>query len=206
MLASFPCAAVFWSTYEITKLTLARSSWVDSNLSLPVQHFLSASAAEATQALIRNPFEVIKQNQQIGKYHTIAEAFSAIYAKKGVRGFYNGYLSLVGREIPFSGLQFPLYEWFKRLQIKYLANKHQVNEKQVKLNFWQNALNGSLAGSLAGYIVTPVDVIKTRLMTHDHDTAALSIRQLFLKIYREEGINGLYRGATMRILYLSFGG
>lgn len=27
MLASFPCAATFWTTYEITKLSLAKNQW-----------------------------------------------------------------------------------------------------------------------------------------------------------------------------------
>jgi solute carrier family 25 (mitochondrial S-adenosylmethionine transporter), member 26 len=177
-----------------------------SNLSLPIQHFFAASIAEASQAIVRNPFEVIKQNQQIGKYNTILEAISHIYSKKGISGFYSGYFSLVGREIPFSGLQFPLYEWFKRLQISYLAKRKNCRESEVQMNFWNNSLNGCLAGSIAGYIVTPVDVIKTRLMTRDLNMKNQSVKEIVVQILKEDGIPGLYRGATMRLLYLSFGG
>ena len=206
MLASFPWAAIFWSSYEISKLSLAKNNWASDNLSLPVQHFLAASVAESWQAIVRNPFEVIKQNQQIGKYNTIIEATSSIWEHKGISGFYRGYFSLVSREIPFSGLQFPLYEWFKRLQIKFLAKRQGIQENEVKLNFWNNALNGWLAGSISGYIVTPIDVIKTRRMTHDLNSKAISSREIFVKILKEDGIPGLYRGATMRLIYLSFGG
>lgn len=30
-----------------------------------------------------------------------------------------------------------------------------------------NGINGSLAGSISGFLVTPFDVAKTRLMTYD---------------------------------------
>lgn len=190
----------------MSKVALKRSQWVDQNMSLPIQHFFAASIGECTQALVRNPFEVIKQNQQIGVYNTISDAISSIYAKRGIGGFYRGYFSLVGREIPFSGLQFPLYEWFKRLQIRYYSKQKNIPESHVTLGFWNNAINGSLAGSIAGYIVTPVDVIKTRSMTHDVNSTQASIKQIITQILSEDGIKGLYRGATMRILYLSFGG
>ena len=200
MLASFPCAATFWTTYEVMKLSMP------TQLSLPLQHFLAASVAESTQALIRNPFEVIKQNQQIGKYHTIFEAVGDIFRKSGIRGFYKGYLSLIGREIPFSGLQFPLYEWFKRIQIRRLARKQKINEREVKLAFIHNAINGSLAGSIAGFTVTPIDVLKTRLMTHDLNKESVKARDLLKSIYKENGLPGLFRGASIRVMYLSFGG
>ena len=215
MLASFPCAATFWTTYEVSKLLLINSckiltplnnKWSKDKLTLPMQHFLAASVAESTQALIRNPFEVIKQNQQIGKYHTIFEAVSDIFKKSGIRGFYKGYLSLVSREIPFSGLQFPLYEWLKRIQIRRLSRKYNIKENDVKLDFIHNAINGSLAGSTAGFIVTPIDVLKTRQMTHDINRKSVKSRELFISIYKENGLPGLFRGASMRVLYLSFGG
>ena len=59
MLASFPCAAVFWCTYECCKYNLRSDQ---SALSFNQQNMLAASVAECAQALIRNPSEVIKQN------------------------------------------------------------------------------------------------------------------------------------------------
>ena len=44
----------------------------------------------------------------------MSDAFKHIFRKKGFSGFYAGYPALVFREVPFSGLQFPLYEFFKR--------------------------------------------------------------------------------------------
>jgi solute carrier family 25 S-adenosylmethionine transporter 26 len=74
---------------------------------------ISAAIAESTQALIRNPFEVIKQNLQVGKYHSNLEACYDIFKHKGIGGFYQGYFTLIMREIPFSSIQFPFYEILK---------------------------------------------------------------------------------------------
>ena len=69
-----------------------------------------------------------------------------------------------------------------------------------------NALNGAMAGSFAGFTVTPFDVLKTRLMTYSVKEVTPSTVQVFQDIIKEEGIRGLYRGAGMRMIYLGVGG
>ena len=64
-------------------------------------------------------------------------------------------------------------------------------------------MSGSVAGAFAGFIVTPFDVIKTRLMTSDNK---LSTIQVVKEILSENGLPGLYRGATIRMAYLCAGG
>jgi len=68
------------------------------------------------------------------------------------------------------------------------------------------ALSGSVAGSISGFIVTPFDVLKTRLMTHDIKQKQMTTTQVFKLILAEEGIAGLYKGATIRMMYLCVGG
>jgi solute carrier family 25 S-adenosylmethionine transporter 26 len=82
---------------------------------------IAASIAEMTQALVRNPFEVVKQNLQVGKYNEMLECAVDIVRHKGVRGLYQGYLSFILREIPFSSIQFPFYEILKMSQIKLVS-------------------------------------------------------------------------------------
>lgn len=68
------------------------------------------------------------------------------------------------------------------------------------------ALSGSTAGAFAGFIVTPFDVIKTRLMTHDIRQSQMSTWEAAKVVYSESGLPGLYRGATIRMGYLCVGG
>ena len=91
MSASFPCAATFFFTYELSKALLSRQD----TLALTFQHMIAAGVSEATQALVRNPFEVVKQNMQIGKYKAMNEAFVSLYQQRGISSFYVGYFSLI---------------------------------------------------------------------------------------------------------------
>lgn len=62
---------------------------------------------------MRVPTENVKQKMQAGLHGTASETVNAILKTGGVRGFYTGYLTTVVREIPFSFIQFPIYEWLK---------------------------------------------------------------------------------------------
>jgi len=46
-----------------------------------------------------------------------------------------------------------------------------------------NSLNGMMAGCVSGFIVTPFDVSKTRLMTYDFTKDVPSTWQILLQIY-----------------------
>ncbi len=76
----------------------------------------------------------------------------------------------------------------------------------MELPGYINALNGAIAGSFAGFTVTPFDVIKTRLMTYSVKEQTPSTYSVFQEILKEEGVRGLYRGAVMRMIYLCVGG
>ena len=58
MAASFPCAATFWTTYTFAKRGIDSSN---VNLSPPVKHILAAACGSVTTSMVRNPFEVVKQ-------------------------------------------------------------------------------------------------------------------------------------------------
>lgn len=79
-------------------------------------------------------------------------------------------------------------------------------ESEVELGGVQLALNGSVSGMFAGGLVTPFDVIKTRMMTADVREEQLRLVEVAKAIWREEGLAGMYRGALVRMGYLCFGG
>lgn len=62
MAASFPCAATFWLSYEYFKYVIRKNHFLGVYLNVHVQHIFASSLAETCQALVRCPFEVIKQN------------------------------------------------------------------------------------------------------------------------------------------------
>lgn len=59
-------------------------------------------------------------------------------------------------QIPFTSLQFPLYELLKVQLARSLGKE--------KLPAYEAALCGSAAGAVAAALTTPLDVLKTRVM------------------------------------------
>jgi solute carrier family 25 S-adenosylmethionine transporter 26 len=63
--------------------------------------------------LIRVPTEVLKQQMQVGMHKSGIIATRTILESHGIRGLYAGFGITLFREIPFSLVQFPLYEYMK---------------------------------------------------------------------------------------------
>ncbi|XP_025930565.1 S-adenosylmethionine mitochondrial carrier protein isoform X7 [Apteryx rowi] len=93
-IGSFPNAAAFFVTYEYVKSVLHRGS---TPYLTPVTHMVAASFGEVVACLIRVPSEVIKQRAQVSPSSSTFRILShTLY-----------------HEIPFSLVQFPLWESLK---------------------------------------------------------------------------------------------
>lgn len=83
-----------------------------SSLLFRITH-IPAIAYCQTACMVRVPTEVVKQRMQTGMYSSFLQALTQTMAKEGVLGFYSGFGITIMREIPFSLVQFPLYEYMK---------------------------------------------------------------------------------------------
>ena len=101
--------------------------------------------------------EVVKQRCQATHVTTSVENARLVWAQEGVRGFYRGFGVTVYREIPFSVLQFPMWEFLKR---KYTEKMNIERD----LGFLESGFCGAISGGLAAAATTPIDVAKTRIM------------------------------------------
>jgi len=150
-------------------------------------HISSAVISDLMGSLFLSPCEIIKQNMQIGKYKNFVIAYKNIVYLYGYPGFYKGYSTLVMRDLPFRGIQLPLYEFLKD---KYLNNDH---------NLFKTSLVAAIAGMTAGFMTNPIDVLKTRLMCSNFNQ---SFAEVVRNTFRTEGIIGLFYGISYRTLYL----
>lgn len=123
---------------------------------------------------------------------------------------YRGYFITVLREIPFSIIQFPLYEYIKRKLILY-KNKNEKNIEiyNINLSFFQASICGAIAGAIAATLTTPLDVIKTRVMTlHSENNSKSSLIISTIKsIYaKNKSYLDFFVGLKWRVIYISVGG
>ncbi|KAG6334810.1 hypothetical protein ID866_4282, partial [Astraeus odoratus] len=199
VVGSAPGAAVFFSTYDSMKQTLPMQGHL-----APLNHMLSASVGEVAACLIRVPTEVIKTRMQTSSYgSTAASSLAAaklVLQTGGIKGFYRGFGITIMREIPFTSLQFPLYEYLKyRLSLALDSRPLHATEA---------AVCGSIAGGVAAALTTPLDVLKTRVMLDMRDPCS-HFPSLFARtreIYTKEGVHALFAGVVPRTLWISAGG
>ncbi|KAJ3489987.1 hypothetical protein NLI96_g1747 [Meripilus lineatus] len=200
VVGSAPGAAIFFCTYDTLKQTLP----IPPHLA-PVTHMVSASMGEIAACLVRVPTEVIKTRTQTSTYgHRASSSFAAakvVLTEEGLRGFYRGFGSTIMREIPFTSLQFPLYELLK-LQLSSTLGRKPLHAHEA-------AVCGSIAGGVAAAVTTPLDVLKTRVMLDLRDPAKQKLPSLatrFQQIYLTEGVGALFAGVVPRTLWISAGG
>ncbi|EDW16109.1 S-adenosylmethionine mitochondrial carrier protein homolog [Drosophila mojavensis] len=198
---SAPTAALFFCAYECGKQLL---SYASNTKDSPYVHMSAASSAEVLACLIRVPVEIAKQRSQtlLGhkQHQTALQILVRAYRTEGLRrGLYRGFGSTIMREIPFSLIQFPLWEYFK-LQWTPVTG---FDSSPITV-----ALCGAVAGGIAAGLTTPLDVVKTRIMLADRESLLRrrSIPAVLHGIYKERGISGLFAGIVPRVLWITLGG
>ncbi|KAM6494503.1 Mitochondrial carrier domain containing protein [Amanita muscaria] len=200
LVGSAPGAAAFFATYD----TLKKHSPLPPHYA-PITHMISASIGEVAACLIRVPTEIVKTRMQTSTYGSAANssfsAFQIVLRTQGVRGLYQGFGITVMREIPFTSLQFPLYE--------FLKHQLSIRNGRKPLYAHEAAVCGSIAGGVAATITTPLDVLKTRVMLDLRTNSAKSNASLLERarsIYVREGLKALFAGVVPRTLWISAGG
>ncbi|KAL8618159.1 hypothetical protein ACOMHN_059166 [Nucella lapillus] len=180
-LGSAPTGALFFCTYEATKYAFGEAS---QNRWVPVGHMLGASVGEMMACLLRVPVEVVKQRAQASPHLSSTVVFRDTLASEGLRGLHRGYFSTVAREIPFSLMQFPLWELLKKLWSE---------RTRQPIEAWQSSVCGAFSGGLSGAITTPLDVAKTRIMLAERDSSIArgSIPFVMRQVYSQQGLRGM---------------
>lgn len=193
-LGSAPTSALFFCTYEGVKQFVGP---VMPSLMAPLVHSIAAACGEVAACSLRVPVEVVKQRTQANHDMSSWRMFKSVLHVEGIHGFYRGYFSTVAREIPFSFIQFPLWEFLKNM----FANPDS-------LLTWQAAVCGAISGGIAGGLTTPLDVAKTRIILAERTShlADGSMYAALKTVWHEKGIPGLFSGVTPRVVSLSVGG
>ena len=134
------------------------------------EHLMIAGfLADLAASVVYVPSEVLKTRLQLqGRYNnpffssgynyrSTLDAARTIIRYEGLSALFYGYKATILRDLPFSAVQFALYEqeqkWAKTL----------VESRDIGLSL--EILTGATAGGMAGVITCPLDVVKTRIQT-----------------------------------------
>lgn len=194
-------AAAFFITYETVKTKLhGYKSMGPNGKAHVVSHMIAASLGEIASCIVRVPYEVVKMRSQTAETKVITNSaiMRDIISREGLTGLYRGFSSTVFRDLPFSALQYPIWERLK-------ARHYRRYNRQATAS--ESAYYGSIAGGIAAFITTPLDVAKTRIMLAERSDALASGRVMpaIRAIRAEKGIRGLFAGVVPRVIWISVG-
>lgn len=163
-------------------------------------HGLAAASGNILSSTVFVPKEVIKQQlqytaqQQSCATSAIARtSILSVIREKGVAGLYAGYGETLMRNIPSVMVRFVLYE-----ELKHRFSNDKTNHGLFPTSTWGTFGAGALAGSTASFLITPMDVLKSRQAT---GTCPVGVGNGMMHMVKSVGVKGLYAGAGFRMLW-----
>ena len=145
--------------------------------------------------------------------------------------FGRSYLALAGRNLPFTALQFPIYESLRETFGKWAGlkagthtedggvddvrssedfrRKAAKDETSVATEFVKAGLvaggSAAIAGSFAAVVTTPIDVAKTRIMLDTSAKGSQGVVATIKEIAVKEGWKALMKGGALRGAWTALG-
>ena len=125
--------------------------------------------ADFAASFVYVPSEVLKTRLQLhGRYNnpffqsgynyrSTIDALRTIIRQEGFSALFYGYKATIFRDLPFSAIQFTIYEQEQKWA------KQWAGSRDIGLGL--EIITGATAGGMAGVITCPLDVVKTRIQT-----------------------------------------
>lgn len=159
------------------------------------QEMASGATAGFLQVAVTNPMEIVKLRMQLEALKpstpgSTRMSAGATVSSLGVRGLYTGATACWARDVPFSLVFFPLFANLKA------AAADSKGETSLPALF----ASGAIAGSLSAAVVTPCDVVKTRLQVEGGSVKYKGVLHAFRSIAVEEGLRAFSKGLIPRMI------
>ncbi|XP_017141320.1 mitochondrial coenzyme A transporter SLC25A42 [Drosophila miranda] len=172
------------------------SGRTNTNVDQVIISLVSGAAAGALAKTVIAPLDRTKINFQIRKdvpfsFRASLRYLQHTYANEGVLALWRGNSATMARIVPYAAIQFTAHEqWRRILQV----DKDGSNTKVRRF------VAGSLAGITSQSLTYPLDLARARMAVTDRYTGYRTLRQVFAKIWVEEGPRTLYRGYGATVL------
>uniref|UniRef100_A0AAR5P8V7 Mitochondrial 2-oxodicarboxylate carrier n=1 Tax=Dendroctonus ponderosae TaxID=77166 RepID=A0AAR5P8V7_DENPD len=203
ILAETPKRAVKFFTFEQYKQFFLFGSPTPT----PLTFSLAGLGAGITEAILVNPFEVVKvtlqANRAVGKELPSTWAVTKDIVSKhgfGPQGLFKGVSATIWRNGVFNMVYFGFYHSVKGWLPEY---------KDPLQEFFRKVAIGFVSGTLASCINIPFDVAKSRIQGPQPVTGVIKYRGTLRSlgiVYKEEGYLALYKGLVPKVMRLGPGG
>eukprot|EP00756_Hemistasia_phaeocysticola_P060906 Hpha_TRINITY_DN4422_c0_g1::TRINITY_DN4422_c0_g1_i1::g.50420::m.50420/K15104/SLC25A11, OGC; solute carrier family 25 (mitochondrial oxoglutarate transporter), member 11 len=143
------------------------------------------------------PLDVVKVRLQLSRSGVLGETYSGVIEcvqtiarNEGLPGFFKGLSPALLRAVTYGSTRVGLYEPIK---------KAIGGESTAPPSLLVKLVSGLSSGALASFLFNPCDVVKVRMQGDRLGTRYPRLLPAFQQIAREEGLAGLYRGASATV-------
>ncbi|KAH9832461.1 mitochondrial carrier [Rhodofomes roseus] len=170
----------------------------------PTLNFFAGTVAGVAAVAVGFPFDTVKVRFQAAatnrSYRSTFHALLTILREERLSGLYRGVFAPIIGAAPLNGLIFSSYGLLTKFQLE--------NERSVP-TLTQLALAGAGTGVICSLITSPAELIKTQQQliqaaaskrATSADSGSLSAYAVTRRIFKQHGIQGLYRGTTSTAL------
>ena len=129
---------------------------------------MAAAMARSVLTTLSNPIIVIKTRLEVlgfSEYSSLYDAAGKIFSQEGAMGFLTGLKVSLIRDVPFSGLFFPIYEICKVFYSRILMFDYRddfMHNRALYLTLI-SSLSSITANFWSCVITHPLDIIRTRI-------------------------------------------
>ncbi|KCV70622.1 hypothetical protein H696_02979 [Fonticula alba] len=186
------------------------------------REMIAGATAGFCQVVITSPMEMFKIRLQMSAAAAESGAAPRTSAVNIIRdtirqgGVFRGAGATLLRDVTFSLLYFPMFAnlkgwiagrdanhpvWSTMLRDPGPAPAGHTGPRDInsRVNFFGTFMAGLISGSAAGWLVTPADVIKTRLQAAGGVEKWKNIRTCAKMTLAQEGPTAFFKGATARV-------
>ena len=175
----------------------------------------AAALTKATQSVMANPIIVVKTRLEVvgfNQYNGVSDAFKQIYKLEGPQAFFTGLKVSLIRDVPFSGMFYPIYAFTREQLISLYEHEMSGNvstSERMRALAIIATVSSLTANCAACAITNPLDLIRTRAYfkyhNQDHGQHYRGIIHAMEKIYRRDGFMGFFTGLLPRIFRKGLG-
>ncbi|KAG5326470.1 ODC protein, partial [Acromyrmex heyeri] len=200
ILVETPKRAVKFFTFEQYKQFFLFGASAPTPLTFSCAGFF----AGVTEAILVNPFEMVKVKLQSNRKHIKESPSTFVVTKEiiskygfGLNGLNKGLSATIMRNAIFNSFYFGFYHSVKG----YISVR-----KEPWLEFLSKVAIGFVSGTVASCLNIPFDVAKSRIQGSQDGTQYKGTLNTMHIIYKREGFRALYKGLVPKVLRLGPGG
>lgn len=201
----FPYSAINFTVYS------ALHGFVNDSLDVeerPSSRLVCGAVAGATACIACYPLDLVRTRltvQSSDYYRGIMHCLSRIVQEEGPLGLYKGLGMSLFVSVPSLAISFSVYGTIKHSLVsadRPFASLVTGTAQHKSLSTYGSCLAGAASGITASLILFPADVIRRRMQVRTEGRNRRVLKE-FLRIIRNEGFRGLYRGILPEVLKVS---